>query len=249
MIFRKLLFFKAFLVTYLVLYGFCFSQTNHFGFRDNTGDSYSIVVDSIFKDSQVLIPEEEDEIGVFTSKGLCVGASILDQSLPLPMVAWKDDPLTTEIDGYTLSDTMYFRFWNSVEGIEMDAKPLYKLGNGTFGDGFFSQLNLRISGSTVEEFSDEVSYYYILTQNYPNPFNPETKISYVLPKDCDVKLTIYNLLGQKIKILVDEHQTAGYKHVSWDGKDDEGKEVVSGIYFHKLDTGDFTQSKRMVLIR
>ena len=88
-----------------------------------------------------------------------------------------------------------------------------------------------------------------LAQNYPNPFNPETKISYALPKDCGVKLTIYNIMGQKIKVLVDEHQTAGYKDVYWDGKNDKGREVASGIYFYKLDAAEFSQGKRMVLLK
>ena len=246
---KKLLVLKAFFVIHFILFGFCFSQTQHFVFKDSTGESYSIVVDSIFLGAQILDPKEEDEMGVFTSDGFCVGASILDDPLPLPIIAWKDDPLTTEIDGYTLGDTMQYRFWDSSEEIEKDAVPLYKVGDGTFGHGSYSLLNLSVSASAVEDFPEEISYSFNLVQNYPNPFNPETKISYALPKDCHVKLTIYNIMGQKIKVLVNEHQTVGHKDVYWDGKDDKGKEVASGIYFYKLDAGEFTQSKRMVLIK
>jgi hypothetical protein len=90
---------------------------------------------------------------------------------------------------------------------------------------------------------------FSLSQNYPNPFNPETEISYALPRDCYVKLAIYNIAGQKVNTLVDEHQSAGYKTIYWNGRDDQGKKIASGIYFYKLQAGDFCQSKKMMLIK
>jgi hypothetical protein len=90
---------------------------------------------------------------------------------------------------------------------------------------------------------------FSLIQNYPNPFNPETDISYALPSDCQVKLTIYNLLGQKVKTLVNEPQTAGYKSVHWNGKDEQGNLVASGIYFYKLNAGEYTTTKKMVMTK
>jgi hypothetical protein len=90
---------------------------------------------------------------------------------------------------------------------------------------------------------------FYLSQNYPNPFNPETEISYALPRDCYVKLAIYNIAGQKVNTLVDERQSAGYKTIYWNGKDDKGKIVGSGIYFYKLEAGNFTESRKMVLIK
>jgi len=83
-----------------------------------------------------------------------------------------------------------------------------------------------------------------LSQNHPNPFNPATQISYTLARDGHVKLEIYNLLGQKVATLVDKHQEAGQKRVHWEAKD-----FSSGIYFYKLTAGDFTATKKMVLIR
>jgi len=88
-----------------------------------------------------------------------------------------------------------------------------------------------------------------LSQNYPNPFNPICEIAYALPTDCRVTLSVYNILGQKVKVLLDEHQSAGNKSVKWDGKDDHGQEVTSGVYFYRIQAGDFVQSKKMVLIR
>jgi len=85
---------------------------------------------------------------------------------------------------------------------------------------------------------------YGLAQNYPNPFNPVTEIKYALPKHCEVKLEIFNILGQKIATLVDEKQKAGYKTARWDAGS-----LSSGIYFYRLQVGDFVQTRKMVLIR
>jgi flagellar hook assembly protein FlgD len=69
------------------------------------------------------------------------------------------------------------------------------------------------------------------------------------PTDCEVKVTIYNILGQKVRVLVDEQQKAGCKSVRWDSKDDQGQEVTSGIYIYRLQAADFAQSKRMILLK
>jgi parallel beta-helix repeat protein len=90
---------------------------------------------------------------------------------------------------------------------------------------------------------------FALSQNYPNPFNPETKIKYQLPKESQVLLNIYNLLGQLVVTLVDEKQTAGNKSVIWDGRNRYSNQVSTGLYIYVLKAGDFINSKRMVLLR
>jgi hypothetical protein len=90
---------------------------------------------------------------------------------------------------------------------------------------------------------------FTLLQNYPNPFNPATDIQYTLPTDCEVKLVIYNILGQKVRTLVNEHQTAGFKTIRWDGKTDKGSKVSTGIYLYKLQAGEFTETKKMLLLK
>jgi hypothetical protein len=88
-----------------------------------------------------------------------------------------------------------------------------------------------------------------LYQSYPNPFNNQTIIKYNLFKSCQVSLTIYNILGQKVKTLFEGYQEAGFKIVNWDGKDERGKDLASGIYFYQLKAGEVTQTKRMVLLK
>jgi hypothetical protein len=90
---------------------------------------------------------------------------------------------------------------------------------------------------------------FTLSQNYPNPFNATTVILYSLQKNANVKLVIYNLRGQKVKTLVDEQKPAGEYQITWDGKNDSGEEVASGVYFYKLSAGEFSETKKMVLLR
>jgi len=85
---------------------------------------------------------------------------------------------------------------------------------------------------------------YSLHQNYPNPFNPRTTIRYALPEDTRVKLVIYNIAGQKIKTLVNEEKEAGYHESIWNGDD-----VAGGIYFCRLQAGDYVQTRKMVLLK
>ncbi|MCJ7508475.1 MAG: C25 family cysteine peptidase [candidate division Zixibacteria bacterium] len=107
-------------------------------------------------------------------------------------------------------------------------------------------------GKTLEVEDDQKTNLpseFGLAQNYPNPFNIESNIEYSLPKNCQVKLVIYNILGQKIKTLVNEEQKAGHQRISWDGKNDRGEIVSSGIYFYKIRAGNFIETKRMMLLK
>lgn len=91
--------------------------------------------------------------------------------------------------------------------------------------------------------------YFVLFQNSPNPFNQETIIRYSLSGDCAVKLTVHNLLGQRVRTLVDEMQRADDYQVAWDGKNEEGRDVASGVYLYKLDTEWQSDRRKMVVIR
>jgi hypothetical protein len=90
---------------------------------------------------------------------------------------------------------------------------------------------------------------FALKQNHPNPFNPSTTISFNLPVEDRVRLEIYNIAGQKVKILLDETRQAGSHSIVWDGRDESGNPAASGIYFYRLETTDFTESKKMVLLK
>jgi flagellar hook assembly protein FlgD len=86
-------------------------------------------------------------------------------------------------------------------------------------------------------------------QNHPNPFNPETEISFRLPEAGHVVVKIFNTLGEEIRTFADAQFEAGDHSLRWDGKDNQGNSVSSGIYFYQLRAGEFKQTKRMNLLR
>ena len=90
---------------------------------------------------------------------------------------------------------------------------------------------------------------FVLENNYPNPFNPETKIGYYLPHTSKVTIEVYNTMGQKVRTLVNRTLPQGHHNVTWDGTDDSGQLVSSGIYFYSLKAGDVRITKRMTLLK
>jgi hypothetical protein len=90
---------------------------------------------------------------------------------------------------------------------------------------------------------------FALHQNYPNPFNPITTLRYDLPENGHVNIIIYDMLGRRVKSLVNQTQDAGFKSVLWNATNDYGKPVSAGIYLYQIHTGEFVQTKKMVLLK
>ncbi len=90
---------------------------------------------------------------------------------------------------------------------------------------------------------------FALHQNYPNPFNPITTIKYDLPKESNVKIVIYDLMGREVRTLVNTKQSAGYKSVQWDARNDFGRPVSSGYYLYVMQAGDFQKNQKMILMK
>ena len=88
-----------------------------------------------------------------------------------------------------------------------------------------------------------------LEQNMPNPFNPSTTIKYAIARDENVSLVIYDVAGRQVRTLVDDRQRADVYKVTWDGINNNGQRVASGMYFYKLAAGKFVQTKKMMLLK
>lgn len=115
---------------------------------------------------------------------------------------------------------------------------------GTYGGGVY-RMSLT-TGVEDEPPSTEMPTQFVLCQNFPNPFNASTLISYCLYRSAAVHLSVVDLRGKTIKILVDAYETNGNKQAIWDGKDGSGKEVPSGIYLFRLATADRFEIRKMV---
>ena len=110
-------------------------------------------------------------------------------------------------------------------------------------------FELNTEPSSVDTDQEIQPGTFALYNNYPNPFNPETRIQYEIGRASTVSLEIYNMLGQKVRTLQNGRKAAGSHEVVWNGANDAGHQVSSGIYFYRLEAGDFVDTKRMLLVR
>ncbi len=116
---------------------------------------------------------------------------------------------------------------------------------------FLGHPLLRLHGKSIITYAEmeESPEVTLLAQNYPNPFNPSTTIKFSIPYECHVELVIYDVQGRRIKVLVDKELTSGRHVVRWNGRNESGERVASGLYFYRLRSGDKSITRKMVLIK
>ncbi len=156
-----------------------------------------------------------------------------------------------------------------------DRRMMANVGPFTFRPGDTQQVVIRLSAATgsghlnsISELravlnqpyqlptdiddpptNSELPTAYSLSQNYPNPFNPSTTIEYSLPTKSDVTISIYNILGQEVRTLVNTSMSVGDHVTHWNGTDQAGDRVASGVYFYRIKADDFVSSKKMLLLK
>jgi hypothetical protein len=171
-----------------------------------------------------------------------------------------ETPITNE---HAASDITFHRVDGKTAALKSVAgtQPL-KMVQGEILDLLFRTGSAPARGMTRDYIIKATGYYapkymidaslprsFALHNNYPNPFNPATTIAYDLPVPAHVTLEIFNILGRKVRTLVDEYQEAGSKTVVWDGRDSGNNEVATGVYFYTVRAGTFTDSKKMLLLK
>jgi hypothetical protein len=184
---------------------------------------------------------------VFIADGTCVGAAVWTGEKPTALIAWSDDSQTPVKDGYVAGDEMSFRIWNANDNNVYAAAAQYSYGSNKFEEAIYSRIS-QLQASTIigaAETAISQPTELKLLQNYPNPFNPSTWISFTVPRLSDVRLEIYDLLGRKVRTFIKVRFSAGSHEIEWDGLDDNGKSVGSGIYVFVLSDGARSISKKM----
>jgi hypothetical protein len=167
------------------------------------------------------------------------GVTVVDISDPTNLIE------VAQYDTYPLNDNSSFHgCWG--------AYPFTQNGMVFASDleGYLTVLQFTETDTSV--FVDEpaqIPNKVVLHQNYPNPFNPSTVIQYEIPEAAPVKLVIYDILGRHIKTLLNSVQVPGYKTVIWDGTDEAGRPVSAGIYITIIESGNFKDIRKMVLLR
>jgi hypothetical protein len=162
-------------------------------------------------------------------------------NLSQPITSWEwDFDNDGIIDSYEQNPT-----WTYNE--EGTFSVYLKVSDGQAEDIEVKEDYITSSISGIEELI--IPEKFKLYQNYPNPFNPSTTIRYELPEGSNVIIKIYNLLGIEIRELVSEFQSAGFKTTNWDGKDKNGNSVDSGVYLYSFKSNNFSQTKKMLVIK
>ena len=140
--------------------------------------------------------------------------------------------------------------WELVNENMMDTLTLalgindtYIFAGGSSGDGIWRRP-LSEMLTSVDQGVAELPHDFLLSQNYPNPFNPRTTIRYELPKSSDVRLSVYDMLGREVVVLMNERRNAGVHEVKFDGSG-----LASGLYLYRLQTGDFVATKRLLFLK
>jgi hypothetical protein len=159
--------------------------------------------------------------------------------------------LTSEY--YSTPDSGLVGYWRMDEGTGQSAADLsFYLNNATLGtsanpdesDPTWVEANILIVNVDSKNNKSSVPEHFTLSRNYPNPFNPETTIEYALPYNSFVQIKIFDVLGREIKTLVNDNLAAGkYKTII------DASELSSGVYFYRLSADNFTEIKKMILVK
>jgi len=129
----------------------------------------------------------------------------------------------------------------SITGIHLETFGNYKLAPRNNDDVRKFPVSVEVDGN--------VPYVFALEQNYPNPFNPKTQINFEIAQEVDVKIQIFNVLGQRVRTLVNRKMVPGKGHATWFGKNDFGAQVSTGIYIYRIEAGDFVKSQKMLFLK
>ena len=135
-------------------------------------------------------------------------------------------------------------FGGAMINVDMNATTTHTLTNPAF-----NTLKLFVTATGLATDDILLPEEFALRQNYPNPFNPVTTIQYNLPDDAHVSMVVYDIMGRQVRTLVNDVQSAGYRTVKWNATNEMGQPVSAGMYFYVLKADDFTQIRKMVLLK
>ncbi|MFH2036394.1 MAG: FlgD immunoglobulin-like domain containing protein [Candidatus Zixiibacteriota bacterium] len=160
---------------------------------------------------------------------------------------FSDITMTGQIGGVTVPDVMIFEHEGTVGG--KCNNYVGGCGSGMYAIQCAAVYDYGLKTTTETEPENLLPTDFTLNQNHPNPFNPTTDIAYYLPVTSQVRIDIYNILGQNIITLVDGVMEAGLHQIQWDGTNSSGGKVASGVYLYNMQAGEFNKSKKMILMK
>ncbi len=180
------------------------------------------------------------EIGVFQDD-VCIGARV-NETYPIQILAYSTP---VEAGGGPLT----FMLYTESKGTVSVSPATIHHGNNTANEQILEPERYGFRVLTLKTNDQQTPSILALHSNYPNPFNPSTTINFSLPKTAPVKLVIYNIRGQKVKVLLNESLECGNHSIVWNGRDDGNRPVASGVYFARLEQSGVTKISKMMLMK
>ena len=241
-------------------------------FTDASGGDYSITQDSPCKDAGTADTDGDgvDDITDYSGLAPDMGAfettiAALEGFTLYPMETYVTLTWTPTTDDafqyYFLERSTDVDFSENIEGnyltnsyyednsLEFDIEYFYRVSYYANGQSEYSEvLSVTLEAVNVDDLQ-RLPTVYALHNNYPNPFNPVTNLTYDLPENETVSFIIYDLKGHKVRSLVNGKQSAGYHSIRWDATNDHGAAVSAGMYIYVIQAGNFTKTKKMVLLK
>jgi hypothetical protein len=228
----------------------------------NTAGVYSVkfyVTDGSLKDSTVAvmtiskmnlapvmmsrIPANQDSIQANLGYALTYKVVATDPNMDMLTYTWKLNNVTVKSG----KDSTYSPAKFTVLGTQ---KIVCVFTDGALSDSTTWTFNVVAKATKVENMNSNIPTEYSLEQNYPNPFNPSTTIKFGLQTEAPVTLEVFNILGEKVRTLISgEQMSAAYHNVVWDGKNDEGSQVASGMYLYRIAADKYVATMKMMLMK
>ncbi len=212
-----------------------------------TGRSATLIIPlTTFEASEIPV-EIGSEFALFTPDGLCAGHAIWEGG-SLAVAVWEDDPQTSAEDGFVSGDTFRLAVWDPTSATELGTVPATLDSSFASSPVFASDAVYLVTalGSAGEDDPGVVQdFAFGLEPSYPNPFVDATHIGYTIAETTQVRLEVYNLLGQRVVALVDEPREPGDYEVTFRPP----PHLASGTYIYRLTTDSFSEFHRMTLLR
>lgn len=211
-----------------------------------TGSSATLILPSSALEASEIPLSAGSEVALFTPDGTCAGHAIWEGG-SLAVAIWEDDPQTNDQDGFTAGESLRLALWDEAsstehENVNAALDPVYSDAFIFASDAIYLVSNL---GGSTGSINNEPTLAYALDANYPNPFVSATTIRYTLADESDVRLEVYNLLGQRVAEIVNERQQPGGYEVTFRPP----ANLSSGTYLYRIVADTFTENHRMVLVR
>ena len=238
---------------YLGLYELKFM---HNSFQRGVEPDYRIV----FRPDSMLLPDQSTIPNGFNNYYFEIpddstgydSSYVIEAKIPFETIQFEGDEVFTPVEGMTIPFEVFATDSDIPDG---GAEGKLQLGDhwalNPWGDGpkvwTFAWIGMPVISGADDAVS--IPFDFSLSQNYPNPFNPSTTINFTVAKTANVRMDVYNVLGEKVTTLVETRMNAGNYSVVWNGHDNSGRLAASGVYFYRLISGQMMKTKKMLLLK